>query len=404
MSGVAELIPRDELESRLASGRPLRVKLGIDPSRPDLHLGHAVVLRKLRQFQGMGHVAVLIIGDFTGRVGDPSGQSETRPMLAPEEIEANARTYLDQASLVLDLERAEVRRNSEWLAGMGMSDVLRLTSSYTVARMLERDDFRARHKEGRPISVVEFLYPLLQAMDSVAIEADVELGGTDQTFNLLVGRTIQEAYGQEPQVVLTMPLLEGTDGRRKMSKSFDNCVGLTDPPEEMFGRLMRVPDELIAKYLRLCTDLDPGEVKEVEAGLAGATLHPGEAKRRLAREVVALYHSADAASEAQARFDLVHREREIPDDVAEAVIPDDLAKKEAIWLPRLLVSVALAGSNSDARRLIRQGGVRLDGEPVEDPDLEIPAGELEGKVLQVGRRKFVRLTRPARRDLRFRPR
>lgn len=398
-SGAAEVIPSDGLRAKLALDRPLRVKLGIDPSRPDLHLGHAVVLRKLRQFQDLGHTAVLIIGDFTGRVGDPSGMSETRPMLSVGEIEANARTYLEQAGLVLDLDRAEVRHNSEWLASMGMDDVLRLTAATTVARMLEREDFRARYQEGRPISLVEFLYPLLQAMDSVATEADVELGGTDQTFNLLVGRSIQEAYGQEPQVVLTMPLLEGTDGKRKMSKSFDNYVGLTDPPEEVFGRLMRVPDGLIAKYLRLCTDLDPADVDAIDAGLADGTLHPGEQKRRLARAVVDLYHGIGAGPEAERRFDLVHREHEIPGDVPERPVSraEIFVEREPgireLLIGSLLVELGLAGSRSEGRRLVAQGGVRVDGAVVERDERRwtAPDDDLVGTIWQVGRRRFARV-------------
>ncbi len=396
-SGVAEVFPDEGLAEKLARGRPLRVKLGIDPSRPDLHLGHAVVLRKLRQFQDLGHVAVLIIGDFTGMVGDPSGQSETRPFLSEEEVEANARTYLDQAGLVLDLSRAEVRRNSEWLAALDMQDVLRLTASYTVARMLERDDFRERQREGRPISIVEFLYPLLQAMDSVAVKADVELGGTDQTFNLKVGRDIQRAYGQEPQVVVTMPLLEGTDGVRKMSKSFDNCVGLTDPPDDMFGKLMRIPDGLVGKYLRLCTDLGPAKLEGIEARLADGSLRPDLAKRRLAREVVDLYHGRGEGRAAERRFDRVHRERALPEEVEEIELAEDWARGEAhrYWLPRVLWGLGLASSKSEARRLIQQGGVRLDGEPVTDPEREFAPDELLGRVLQVGRRRFVRIVRAA---------
>ncbi len=390
-AGAAEIVPEDGLAEKLALGRPLRVKLGIDPSRPDLHLGHAVVLRKLRQFQDLGHVAVLIIGDFTGRVGDPSGQSETRPFLSEEEIDENARSYLEQAGHVLDMEKAEVHRNSEWLAKLDMTDVLRLTSSYTVARMLERDDFQTRYREGRAISVVEFLYPLMQAMDSVAVRADIELGGTDQTFNLLVGREIQRVYGQEPQVVLTTPLIEGTDGQRKMSKSYDNYVGLTEPPDDMFGKLMRIPDELIVKYMLLCTGLDPEDVQRVEAGLADGSLHPAQQKRRLAREVVDLYHGAGTGAEAEARFDVVHREREIPEDVPEAAIPEDVVEGGKVYLPRMLSRMELASSNSEARRLIEQGGVRLDGEPVTDPDFEAPRGFFEGKVVQVGRRRFIRL-------------
>jgi len=391
LSGAADVIREEDLRAKLALGRPLRVKLGIDPSRPDLHLGHAVVLRKLRQFQDLGHIAVLIIGDFTGRVGDPSGQSETRPFLSEEEIEENAQTYLDQAGMVIDMEAAEVHRNSEWLARMDMADVLRLTASYTVARMLERDDFQARYREGRPISVVEFLYPLMQAMDSVAIRADVELGGTDQTFNLLVGREIQRAYGQEPQVVLTTPLIEGTDGQRKMSKSYENYVGLTEAADEMFGKLMSIPDGLIPKYLRLCTDLDSAEVDRVEAGLADGSLHPGEEKRRLAREVVDLYHGGGSGAEAEARFDLIHREREIPGDLPETAIPREAVRDGKVWLPRLLSLVGLAGSNADARRRIEQGAVRLNGEVVTDPDAEYAQEALRGGVLQVGRRRFVKL-------------
>ena len=393
LAGAADVIPRDGLEEKLSLDRPLRVKLGIDPSRPDLHLGHAVVLRKLRHFQDAGHVAVLIVGDFTGRVGDPSGQSETRPFLTEEEIDANATTYLEQAGKILDTSAAEIRRNSEWLAKMSMADVLRLTSSYTVARMLERDDFAKRYEEGKPISVVEFLYPLMQAMDSVAVRADVELGGTDQTFNLLVGRDIQRAYGQDPQVVLTMPLLEGIDGERKMSKSFDNWVALTDPPDEMFGKLMRIPDRLIPKYLLLAADVDPDEVARIEAGLADGSLKPVEQKRRLARDVVDLYHGPGAGDEAERRFDRVHRERDMPEQIEEAEIPPDALKRKdgLIWLPQLLAALGLAPSNSAARRLIEQGGVRLDGELVTDPQMEYPARDLRGRVLQVSRRRFVRL-------------
>jgi len=393
LAGAADVIPKDGFQEKLALGRPLRVKLGIDPSRPDLHLGHAVVLRKLRHFQDAGHVAVLIVGDFTGRVGDPSGQSETRPFLTEEEIDANATTYLEQAGKILDTSATEIRRNSEWLAGMSMADVLQLTSSYTVARMLERDDFAKRYEEGKPISVVEFLYPLMQAMDSVAVRADVELGGTDQTFNLLVGRDIQRAYGLDPQVVLTMPLLEGVDGERKMSKSFDNWVALTDRPDEMFGKLMRIPDRLIPKYLLLAADVDPDEVAKIEASLADGSLKPVDQKRRLARDVVDLYHGPSAGAGAEKRFDRVHRERDMPERIEEAEIPPDASKGKdgMIWLPQLLAALGLAPSNSAARRLIEQGGVRLDGEPVTDPKREYPARELRGKVLQVSRRRFVRL-------------
>jgi tyrosyl-tRNA synthetase len=391
LSGAAEVIPVEELEERLGSGRPLRVKLGIDPSRPDLHLGHAVVLRKLRQFQDLGHTAVLIIGDFTGLVGDPTGQSETRPMLTPEEMGANARTYLDQAGRVLDMDRAEVRRNSEWLAGLTFADVTRLAEHLTVARLLERDDFAERHRAGKPISLVEFLYPLMQGYDSVAVRADVEMGGTDQTFNLLAGRDIQRAHGQDPQVVFTMPLLTGTDGVRKMSKSFGNHVGLTEPPEEQFGKVMSIPDELIGSWLRLCTLVEPAEVDALERGLADGSVHPAEQKRRVAREIVALYHGEESARAAEDRFDKVHREHEIPEDVEEVEIPVGALRNGKVWLPRLMTAAGLSSSNADARRLIEQGGVRIDGEGVSDPDAEFVREELAGRVLQVGRRRFVRL-------------
>lgn len=394
-SGAAEIIPEADLESKLgrraAEDRPLRVKLGIDPSTPDLHLGHAVVLGTLRRFQDLGHTAVLIVGDFTGRVGDPTGQTETRPMLSPQELEANARTYLQQADKVLDLERAEVRRNSEWLAVLRFNDVARLASVLTVARLMERADFSERSREGRPISLAEFLYPLMQGYDSVAVEADVELGGTDQTFNLLVGRDLQRAHGQEPQVAFTVPLLPGTDGVRKMSKTFGNQVGLTEPPEEQFGKTMSIPDELIPTWFRLCTGLPPDELDGIERGLADGSLHPAEQKRRLGREIVTRYHGEAAARAAEEHFDRVHREHGTPEDVPEAAIPAEAVRNGRVWLPRLLAATGLASSNADARRLIEQGGVRLDNEAVDDPDAELAPEDLAGRVLQVGRRRFLRL-------------
>src|SRR3954454_21802617 len=345
LGGTEQAIPDGALAEQLRLGRPLRVKLGIDPSRPDLTLGHAVVLRKLRQFQDAGHTAVLIVGDFTGLIGDPSGQSETRPMLTPEEMETNARTYLEQAGRVVDVDRAEIVRNSQWLGKLDMADVLRLTSSYTVARMLERDDFSIRYREGRPISIVEFLYPLLQGLDSVEVRSDVELGGSDQTFNLLVGREIQREYRQDPQSVLTMPLLEGTDGTRKMSKSLGNYIALTERPDEMFGKLMRVPDELTGKYRSLLTD-----------ATEDASLAPAEAKRAMARAVVDAFHREGAGKEAEAAFDRIHRDRELPAAVEEFEIPEQSAKEGRIWLPRLLVATGFASSNAEARRLLEQGG------------------------------------------------
>ena len=398
-SGSVDLVPKGGLVDRLASGRPLRVKLGVDPSRPDLTLGHAVVLRKLRQFQDAGHVAVLIIGDFTARIGDPSGQSETRPMLTEEEIRANAETYFAQAGKVLDVDAAEIHGNAEWLAELDTAEVIRLAATATLAQMLEREDFRERYTEERPISVVELLYPLLQGYDSVAIRADVELGGTDQTFNLLMGREVQRAYGQEPQVVLTLPLLEGTDGIRKMSKSLDNYVGLTEPPDEMFGKLMRIPDGLIAKFLRLCTALDPAEVEAVERGLAEGSVGANEAKRRLAREVVDLYHGPGEGIVAEQRFDLVHRQRELPEEVPGVTVPAELfgpadGDASVVYVPALLEALGLVASRSEARRLQAQGGVRMDGELVPAEDIRVegpPPGQLAGSIWQVGRRKFARL-------------
>jgi tyrosyl-tRNA synthetase len=398
-SGSVDLVPTGGLEERLEQRRPLRVKLGVDPSRPDLTLGHAVVLRKLRQFQDAGHVAVLIIGDFTARIGDPSGQSETRPMLTEEEIRANADTYLAQARKVVDVEAAEIHGNAEWTAVMDMAELIRLASTATIAQMLEREDFRDRYRGERPISVVEFLYPLFQGYDSVAVRADVELGGTDQTFNLLMGREVQRAYGQEPQVVLTMPLLEGTDGVRKMSKSLDNYIGLTEPPDDMFGKLMRIPDDLITKYLRLTTSVEGSEVDGIERGLREGTGNPNEAKRWLAREVVDLYHGPESGAAAEERFNAVHREREMPEEVPEVRVPKSVFGEEkdgmrVVYVPALLEAMGLVTSRSEARRLQAQGGVRRDGAPVPDEEIAIegdPPGQLAGSVWQVGRRKFARL-------------
>ena len=399
-SGAAEVIPSDEFDARLREAietdRPLRVKLGLDPTAGDVHLGWTVVLRKLRQFQDLGHRAVLIIGDFTAQVGDPSGKSETRKPLAAETVRAYARALVEQFSAVLSMSEGdlEIRYNADWLSAMTMQDVLRLTSQHTVARMLERDDFSKRYARSQPISLVEFLYPLMQGYDSVAVEADVELGGTDQTFNLLVGRDLQErlATGQRPQAVLTMPLLEGTDGVQKMSQSLGNYIGIREPPDEMFGKVMRIPDGLMAKYFRLTTDLDVAEADRVIQELQEGMLHPAQAKRRLAGELVRMYHGAGAASEARERFDRIHRDREVPDAATMVAheIPSDLVGGDgAVWLPRLIVAVGLARSNAEARRLLSQGGIRLDGKPVATD--EMPAESLHGRVLQAGRRSFVRL-------------
>ncbi len=391
LAGSAEVVPAEELERKLELGRPLRVKLGLDPTAPDVTLGWAVVLHKLRQFQDAGHVAVLIVGDFTARVGDPSGRTETRPRLSKEEVQRYAERLLDQFWMVLDRVRTEVRYNAEWLEPMDMEAVLRLTASTTVARMLERDDFAKRFAQGKPISIMEFLYPLLQGMDSVAVQADVELGGRDQTFNLLVGRDLQREHGQEPQVALTTPLLVGTDGVQKMSQSLGNYVAITDPPDEMFGNLARIPDEQIGTYRLLTLDFfrDPTEADRVEAGLADGSLDPWKEKRRLAREVVDLYHGGGAGTAAEARFDQVHRDHEIPDEIPSTAIPADLIVDGRVYLPKLLAVLGLAESASRARSVLVQGGVRLDGQP--QTDVEAPVERLRGAVLQVGRRRFVRL-------------
>jgi tyrosyl-tRNA synthetase len=393
LAGPADVVPEDGLRDKLALGRPLRVKLGLDPTAPAVTLGWAVVLRKLRQFQDAGHVAVLIVGDFTARVGDPSGKTETRPRLSKEEVVGYAEHLLDQFWLILDRDRTEVRYNAEWLEPLGMEEILRLTASATVARMLERDDFANRYAAGKPISIMEFLYPLLQAMDSVAVEADVELGGSDQRFNLLVGRDLQRDHGQEPQVALTMPLLVGTDGVQKMSQSLGNYVGITEGSDDMFGKLTRVPDALIGEYRRLALDFftDPAESGRVTTGLADGTLDPWTEKRRLAREVVDLYHGPGAGAAAEERFDLVHRDHEIPNRVDEVDIPPETVREGRVWVPRLLVALGLAGSNAEAKRLIEQGGVRIDGEPVGDAGTDVPLEALAGTTVQVGRSRFVRL-------------
>ncbi|HEY7399844.1 MAG TPA: tyrosine--tRNA ligase [Actinomycetota bacterium] len=390
-SATSAIVPEEGLREKLSRGRPLRVKLGLDPTAPAVTLGWAVVLRKLRQFQDLGHTAVLIVGDFTARVGDPSGTSDTRIRLSKEAVDGYADNLLHQFWRILDEDATELRRNSEWLEPMDMESILRLTAATTVARVLERDDFAKRFAAERPISLMEFLYPLLQAYDSVAVEADVELGGTDQLFNLLMGREVQRANGQEPQVCLTVPLLEGTDGVQKMSQSLGNYVGIDEPSHEMFGKLMSIPDGLIARYVLLCTDGGSEEAERVERGLADGTLHPNEAKRAMARAVVAQYHGANAAGEAEERFNLVHREHEVPAEVEEAVIPEDALRDGRVWLPRLLVAVGMAASNAQARRDIEAGGVRLDGEPLTDPEAELTPDEVRGHVLSVGRRRFVRL-------------
>jgi tyrosyl-tRNA synthetase len=375
---AVDVLPEGRLAEQLSGPRPLRVKLGIDPTTADIHLGHTVVLEKLREFQDEGHTVVLIVGDFTARVGDPSGRSSTRPLPAPEEIEANAATYQEQAFKVLDRERTEVRRNSEWLR-MEPEALLGLLAQTTVARLLERDDFQKRLGARQPIAALELLYPLLQGYDSVAVEADVELGGTDQKFNLLFGRDIQAAYGQPPQSILTMPILVGTDGTQKMSKSLGNYVGVTDPPQEMFGKLMSIPDEAMAEYYRLLLGSAPPQAP------------PNEAKRELGRRLVDRFHGEGAGAAAEEHFNRVIRDRGVPEEIAEWEIgPYAGDGGDLILLPQL-IGAGFELSSSEARRLIKQGGVRLDGERLDAEALELPRAALADKVLQVGKRRFLRL-------------
>ncbi|HET8815217.1 MAG TPA: tyrosine--tRNA ligase [Solirubrobacterales bacterium] len=375
---AVDVLPEGRLAEQLNGGKPLRVKLGIDPTTADIHLGHTVVLEKLAEFQEAGHQVVLIIGDFTAQVGDPSGRSSARPLPTVEEIEANAATYQEQAFKILDRERTEVRRNSEWLR-MEPEALLGLLAQTTVARLLERDDFQKRMAAGQPIAALELLYPLLQGYDSVAVEADLELGGTDQKFNLLFGRDVQTAYGQKAQSIMTMPILVGTDGVQKMSKSLGNYVGVTDPPEEMFGRLMSIPDEAMAGYYQLLL----GE--EQPSG------SPNEAKRRLGRRIVERFHGEGAGAAAEEHFNRVHVEREAPEEMPEIALAEYRADGNGlVHLPRLIAG-AFGVSSSEGRRLIQQGGVKLDGEPVAAEPLDLEVDSLDGRVLQVGKRRFCRL-------------
>lgn len=373
---AVDCLPQGGLAEKLAQGRPLRVKLGVDPTAPDLTLGHTVVLSKLREFQDQGHVAVLIIGDGTTRVGDPSGRSSTRPMLSEDEISANVETYKDQAFKVLDPDRTEVRYNADWLM-MEMPALFRLLSSTTVANIIEREDFANRLRHGTPVSMLELLYPLLQGYDSVAVRADVELGGTDQKFNLLLGRDIQRAYGQPGQVIMTMPLLTGTDGHKKMSKSLGNYIGVSEPPDQIYGKTLSIPDEAMASWYRLLLGAEPSP-----------TLSPRDAKRALARALVSKYYDAGAAATAEADFDRIHVRRELPTDIASVAMSP--GAEGLVHLPGLLAS-AFAVTTSEARRNLSQGGVRIDGTAVPASSIDMPAADLRGRVLQMGKRRFVRI-------------
>ncbi|MBT1248537.1 MULTISPECIES: tyrosine--tRNA ligase [unclassified Thermosipho (in: thermotogales)] len=381
---VVDLISEEELVERLKENRPLRIKLGVDPSRPDLHLGHAVVLKKLKEFQDLGHHVILIIGDFTAMIGDPTGRNTTRPMLSAEEVRKNAETYASQAFKILDKDKTEVRFNNEWLGKMNFADVVKLAGKYTVARMLERDDFSKRLSEGQPISIAEFLYPLAQAYDSVAIEADVEIGGTDQLFNFLVGRKIQEEFGLKPQIVMTMPIIEGTDGKLKMSKSYDNYIAFTDEPNNMYGKVMSIPDELIIKYMRLVTDIPENEIDEYEKLMKAAKINPRDVKMRLAREIVAFFYDENIAKEAEENFVKVFRKKELPDEMPEVEI-----KRGEYNIVDLMVLVEATSSRSEAKRIVNQGGVKFDGNKVKSFK-DFVTIEKE-HVLKVGKRKFFRL-------------
>ena len=384
--GTEEVIPEqqliDKLNNSAKDNKPLQVKLGCDPSRPDLHVGHGVVLRKLRHFQDLGHQSILVIGDFTAMIGDPSGRNKTRPQLTLEETKANAESYIGQAGRILDLDKLKIVFNSEWLNAMNFSDVIKLSSHYTVARMLERDDFTKRYQSEAPISIHEFMYPLAQGMDSVHLKTDIELGGTDQKFNLLLGRDLQKEHDQEPQVVITLPLLEGTDGHDKMSKSYGNDIGLTDSPEDMYGKSMSINDDMILKYFTLAADADDDLLNQVEKDLNDSTFNPRDAKRLLARTLVELYYDKDSALKAEQHFDQVIVNKDNPDDMSEYILDDNMN------IIDVLHNSELVGSKSEARRLLNQGAIRIDGERVSDMELILSKGT--EYIIKVGKRRFLK--------------
>lgn len=386
--GAVEILPEEELvkklEKSLKDGKPLNIKLGCDPSRPDLHIGHSVVLRKLAQFQTLGHQAILIVGDFTGMIGDPSGRNVTRPALTLEKTKLNGESYFNQATKILDREKTKMVYNSEWLSKMSFEEVIKLASKYTVARMIERDDFTKRFKSGKPIGIHEFLYPLAQAMDSVAIKSDVELGGTDQKFNLLVGRDIQREYGIEPQCILTMPLIPGTDGVEKMSKSYDNYIGISDSPKEIYGRTLSIPDDIIYLYYKLATDVPKDELANIKKQLNDSNLNPRDLKRRLARTFITMYHNSDAAKQAEEEFDKVFINKEVPDDIPELKIDE-----REIGILDLILKVKFAPSKGEAKRLVTQGGVTINSNKIINIGEKIKVEN--NMILKVGKRKFIKL-------------
>lgn len=391
--GAVEIIREEELVSKLErsrkTGTPLTIKVGFDPSAPDLHLGHTVVIRKMKHFQDMGHRVVFLIGDFTGMIGDPTGQSKTRPVLTREQVKQNAATYKKQVFKILRAKKTVIEFNSRWLGKLGAAGFIQLASKYTVARLLERDDFSRRYKGGQPIGLHEFLYPIAQAYDSVALKADVEMGGTDQTFNLLVGREVMREFGLEPQVVLTMPLLEGLDGVEKMSKSLGNYIGINEAPKEIYGKAMSISDTLMWRYWELCTDATLAEIEAMRRRVQAGELHPKQAKADLARRLVADYHGAKAATAAAEEFERIFARKETPDEVREVRLP---SAPDPVWVPKLLVGIGLAKSNGEARRLIEQGGVYLDGERLSDTAREVPAAPASTYLFKVGKRHFVRVS------------
>ena len=389
-SGADRIVPESSLLEKLKRGEPLNVKLGVDPTAPDIHIGHAVPLRKLRQFQDLGHQVTLIIGDGTALIGDPSGRNSTRPQLTAEQVKANAQTYVDQAFKVLDPEKTTLVYNSQWLLELKLEDLLALAGKFTVARILERDDFHKRYTGNQPIAVHEFLYPIMQAYDSVVIKADVELGGSDQLFNLLAGRELMEKMGMEPQVCLTLPLLEGTDGVQKMSKSYGNYIGVTDEPADMFGKVMSIPDELMVKYFRLASTAPVDEIDAIEAGLASDELHPNKVKRQLARNIVAAYYDDEAAAAAEEAFNRVFKEHQAPDDIPEFAADLTPNAEGKVYLAKLLADAGLASSATEARRLIDGGGVKVNGAPIPAKAYNVDPALLQGATVQVGKRKFAK--------------
>lgn len=391
--GSLEIISEEELKKKLEKSKrenkPLKIKLGMDPTAPHIHLGFAVVLRKLRQFQDLGHEVILIIGDFTARIGDPSGRSIMRPMLTQTEIEENAKTYTEQYSKILDISKTKVVFNSLWLSKFTTQEIIELTSKYTVARILERDDFSNRYKKGHPIGVHEFLYPLFQGYDSVVLDADVELGGLDQKFNILVGRELQREYGKEPQVAIFMPILEGLDGVQKMSKSLGNYVGITEEPDQMYGKIMSIPDNLITKYFELCTDVNASEIKGIDEKIKAGKINLKDAKMKLAREIVTIYYNENTAKSAEEEFEKIFSQKKLPSEMPEVTIHKEELASGKIWIIKLLMLADLASSKRDARRLIAQGAVELDGEKVKTADLDIVVKN--GIVLKVGARNFAKI-------------